>query len=229
MFSPSSRHLFLSTQLRRLQSTLLVAEHNNGVLTPATQNALTAAKKIGGDVSILVAGTKCGPAAENIAKASGVSKVLVAESDVFKGSIAESLAPLIVASQKQFKFTHILAPASALGKAVLPRVAATLDVSPITDIIGVITVRSTAFPPDSLEGGSAAVEKAPEGDYKTDLVEFVSQELAKSDRPELTSAKNIISGGRGLKSGDNFKLLYDLADKLNAAVGASRAAVDAGF
>jgi len=207
-------------------------------------------------VSILVAGTKCGPAAENIAKASGVSKVLVAESDVFKGSIAESLAPLIVASQKQFKFTHILAPASALGKAVLPRVAATLDVSPITDIIGVkdantfirtiyagnaimtleakdpikvITVRSTAFPPDSLEGGSAAVEKAPEGDYKTDLVEFVSQELAKSDRPELTSAKNIISGGRGLKSGDNFKLLYDLADKLNAAVGASRAAVDAGF
>ncbi|XP_041975556.1 electron transfer flavoprotein subunit alpha, mitochondrial [Aricia agestis] len=256
MFSPCSRHLFLSAQLRRLQSTLVVAEHNNEVLSPVTQNAISAAKKIGGELSVLVAGTKCGPAAESIAKASGVSKVLVAESDAFKGFTAESLTPLILATQKQFNFTHILAPATAFGKAVLPRVAAKLDVSPITDIIGVkdantfirtiyagnavltleakdpikvITVRGTAFPPEPLEGGSAGVEKAPEGDYNTDLVQFVSQELTKSDRPELTSAKNIVSGGRGLKSGDNFKLLYDLADKLNAAVGASRAAVDAGF
>ncbi|CAH2102263.1 unnamed protein product [Euphydryas editha] len=255
MFSPWTRQ-FLSTQLRRLQSTLIVAEHNNEVLTPVTQNTLSAAKKIGGDISVLVAGTKCGPVAEAVAKANGVSKILVAESDAFKGFTAESLTPLILATQKQFNFTHILAPATAFGKALLPRVAAKLDVSPITDIIGVkdantfvrtiyagnavltleakdpikvITVRGTAFPPEPLEGGSAAVEKAPEGDYKTDLVEFVSQELTKSDRPELTSAKNIVSGGRGLKSGENFKLLYDLADKLNAAVGASRAAVDAGF
>ncbi|XP_068626619.1 electron transfer flavoprotein subunit alpha, mitochondrial [Battus philenor] len=256
MFSPCSRHIFFSTQLRRLQSTLVVAEHNNEGLLPVTQNALAAAKKIGGDVSVLVAGTKCGPAAEQISKASGISKVLVAENDAFKGFTAESLTPLILATQKQFSFTHILAPATALGKAVLPRVAAKLDVSPITDIIGVkdantfvrtiyagnailtleakdpikvITVRGTAFAPEPLEGGSAAVEKAPDAECKTDLVEWLSQELTKSDRPELTSAKNIVSGGRGLKSGDNFKLLYDLADKLNAAVGASRAAVDAGF
>ncbi|XP_045459522.1 electron transfer flavoprotein subunit alpha, mitochondrial [Melitaea cinxia] len=255
MFSPCTRQ-FLSTQLRRLQSTLIVAEHNNEALSAVTQNTLSAAKKIGGEVSVLVAGTKCGPVAEAVAKANGVSKILVAESDAFKGFTAESLTPLILATQKQFNFTHILAPATAFGKALLPRVAAKLDVSPITDIIGVkdantfirtiyagnavltleakdpikvITVRGTAFPPEPLEGGSAPVEKAPEGDYKTDLVEFVSQELTKSDRPELTSAKNIVSGGRGLKSGDNFKLLYDLADKLNAAVGASRAAVDAGF
>ncbi|CAG4954464.1 unnamed protein product [Colias eurytheme] len=256
MFSPLSRQLLFYTQLRRLQSTLVLAEHNNEALLPATQNAISAAKKIGGEISVLVVGTKCGPAAEAVAKANGISKVLVAESDAFKGFTAESLTPLILATQKQFNFTHILAPATAFGKAVLPRVAAKLDVSPITDIIGVkdantfirtiyagnavltleakdkikvITVRGTAFAPEPLEGGSAAVEKAPEGNYKSDLVEFVSQELTKSDRPELTSAKNIVSGGRGLKSGDNFKLLYDLADKLNAAVGASRAAVDAGF
>ncbi|XP_045509143.1 electron transfer flavoprotein subunit alpha, mitochondrial [Colias croceus] len=256
MFSPLSRQLLFYTQLRRLQSTLVLAEHNNEALLPATQNAISAAKKIGGEISVLVVGTKCGPAAEAVAKANGISKVLVAESDAFKGFTAESLTPLILATQKQFNFTHILAPATAFGKAVLPRVAAKLDVSPITDIIGVkdantfirtiyagnavltleakdkikvITVRGTAFAPEPLEGGSAAVEKASEGDYKSDLVEFVSQELTKSDRPELTSAKNIVSGGRGLKSGDNFKLLYDLADKLNAAVGASRAAVDAGF
>ncbi|CAG9581640.1 unnamed protein product [Danaus chrysippus] len=256
MFSPCSRHLFLSSQLRRLQSTLIVAEHNNEALLPVTQNALNAAKKIGGEVSVLVAGTKCGPAAEAISKAGGVSKVLVAENEAFKGFTSESLTSLILATQKQFNFTHILAPATAFGKSLLPRVAAKLDVSPITDIIGVkdantfirtiyagnavltleakdpikvITVRGTAFPAEPLEGGSASVEKAPEGDYKTDLTQWVSQEITKSDRPELTSAKNIVSGGRGLKSGDNFKLLYDLADKLNAAVGASRAAVDAGF
>ncbi|KAL0850964.1 hypothetical protein ABMA28_006862 [Loxostege sticticalis] len=231
MFSQSSRQLFLSSQLRRLQSTLVIAEHNNETLSAVTQNTLSAAKKIGGDISVLVAGTKCGPAAEKIAKAGGVSKVLVAENEAFKGLTAESLTPLILATQKQFNYTHILAPATAFGKALLPRVAAKLDVSPITDIIGVKDANTfiRTIYADTLEGGSAAVEKAPEGDYKTDLTQFVSQELTKSDRPELTSAKNIVSGGRGLKSGDNFKLLYDLADKLNAAVGASRAAVDAGF
>lgn len=161
----------------------------------------------------------------------------------------------MLATQKQFNFTHIVAGASAFGKALLPRVAAKLDVSPVSDVIGiksadtfirsiyagnaiqtltatdkikVLTVRGTSFEADTLEGGSTATEKVS-GDYKSDLTTFVGQELTKSDRPELTSAKVVISGGRGMKSGDNFTLLYALADKLKAAVGASRAAVDAGF
>lgn len=189
-------------------------------------------------------------------KVEGVAKVLVAESDAFKGFTAESVTPLVLAAQNQFKFTHILAGATAFGKNVLPRIASKLDVSPISEIIDVksedtfvrtiyagnatltlkskdpvkvITVRGTNFEAAPATGGSSAIEQAPAGDYKTDLSEFVSQELTKSDRPELTAAKVIISGGRGLKSGDNFKLLYDLADKFGAAVGASRAAVDAGY
>lgn len=232
-----------------------MAEHNNEILLPITQNAVAAAKKLGGDVTVLVAGTKCGPASEAASKLNGVSKVLVAESDVFKGFIPESITPLVIAAQNQFKFTHILAGATAFGKSVLPRIASKLDVSPISEVIDiksadtfvrtiyagnailtlkskdsvkVLTVRGTSFPPTTTDG-SAAIEKAPEGDFKTDLSEFIKAELSKSDRPELTSAKVIVSGGRGLKSGDNFKLLYDLADKMNAAVGASRAAVDAGF
>lgn len=210
---------------------------------------------MGGEVTVLVAGTKCGPAAETVSKVAGVTKVLVAENAAFKGFTAESLTPLILATQTQFKFTHILAGASAFGKAVLPRVAAKLDVSPIsevieiksadtfvrtvyagnailtlkaTDAVKVLTVRGTNFEA-AADGGSAGVEKAPEGDYKSDLTEWVSQELSKSDRPELTSAKVIISGGRGMKSGENFGMLYELADKLGGAVGASRAAVDAGY
>lgn len=204
---------------------------------------------------MLVAGTKCGPAAETLSKVAGVNKVLVAENEAFKGFTAESLTPLILATQDQFKFTHILAGASAFGKSVLPRVAAKLDVSPISEVIEIksadtfvrtvyagnailtlkandpvkiLTVRGTNFEA-AADGGSAAVEKAPEGNYKSDLTEFVSQELSKSDRPELTSAKVIISGGRGMKSGENFGMLYELADKLGGAVGASRAAVDAGY
>ncbi|XP_011494488.1 PREDICTED: electron transfer flavoprotein subunit alpha, mitochondrial [Ceratosolen solmsi marchali] len=242
--------------LQRLESTLVIAEHNNEAVSPITQNALTAAKKIGGDITVLVAGTKCGPVSEKISKAKDVARVLVAESDAFKGFTPESLAPLIIATQKQHNFSHIVAGASAFGKALLPRVAASLDISPASDIIGItsadtfvrtiyagnaiqtlkikdaikiISIRGTSFEPAALEGGSAKIEQAPAGDYKSTLIEFVSQELAKSDRPELTSAKAIVSGGRGLKSADNFKLLYDLADKLNAAVGASRAAVDAGY
>lgn len=198
----------------------------------------------------------------------------MAEDEAFKGFTAENLTALIVATQKQYNFTHIVAGASSFGKALLPRVAAKLDVSPVSDVIGiksadtfvrsiyagnaiqtlqavdpvkVVSVRGTSFEADKLEGGSAKIEKAPEGNYNTGLTEFLGQELSKSDRPELTSAKVVISGGisfqmrfirmghlvlclgRGMKSGDNFKLLYDLADKLNAAVGASRAAVDAGF
>ncbi|XP_067000832.1 electron transfer flavoprotein subunit alpha, mitochondrial [Anabrus simplex] len=256
MFSSSKKGLQLSLQLKRLQSTLVIAEHNNEKLAPITQSALTAAKKLGGEISVLVAGTKCGPVAEQVSKAVGIARVVVAEDAAFNGFTAESLTPLVVASQKQYNFTHIVAGATAFGKALLPRIAAKLDVSPVSDIIGikaadtfirtiyagnailtlkskdaikVITIRGTSFEPASLEGGSAKTEAAPAGNYKTDLSEFVSQELSKSDRPELTSAKVVVSGGRGMKSGENFKLLYDLADKLNAAVGASRAAVDAGF
>ncbi|EDV37366.1 uncharacterized protein Dana_GF13409, isoform B [Drosophila ananassae] len=256
MFASNTRNLMRSSFLQRCKSTLVVAEHNNEALSPITLNTISAAKKIGGDVTVLVAGTKCGPASEAVAKVEGVTKVLVAENAAFKGLTAESVTPLVLAAQSQFKFTHILAGASAFGKNVLPRVAAKLDVSPISEIIDVksedtfvrtiyagnailtlkskdavkvITVRGTNFPPAAASGGSGAVEQAPAGDYASSLSEFVSQELTKSDRPELTGAKVIISGGRGLKSGDNFKLLYDLADKFGAAVGASRAAVDAGF
>lgn len=194
--------------------------------------------------------------AEQVSKSNGLIRVIVAEDDAFKGFTAENLTSLIVATQKQYNFTHIVAGASSFGKALLPRVAAKLDVSPVSDVIGikssdtfvrsiyagnaiqtlqandpvkVVSVRGTSFEADKLEGGSAKIEKAPDGNYQTGLTEFLAQELSKSDRPELTSAKVVISGGRGMKSGDNFKLLYDLADKLNAAVGASRAAVDAGF
>lgn len=243
------------SHFRRFNSTLVIAEHNNEALTPITQNAVTAASKIGGDVTVLVAGTNCSGASGAAAKLNGVSKVLVAESDAFKGFTAESLTALVLAVQNQNKYTHIIAGATAFGKGLLPRIAAKLDVSPISEIIDVksadtfvrtiyagnailtlkskdavkvITIRGTNFTA-ATEGGSGAIEKAPEGDYKTDLTQFVNSELTKSDRPELTSAKVIISGGRGLKSGDNFKLLYDLADKFGAAVGASRAAVDAGY
>ncbi|CAG9855300.1 unnamed protein product [Phyllotreta striolata] len=254
MFSSYSRTL--GSQFRRFQSTLVIAEHNNEALNPITQNAITAAKKLGGDISVLVAGTKCGPASASLAKAGGLSKVIVAENEAFKGFTAESLTPLIISAQKQFGFTHIIAGATAFGKALLPRVAAKLDVSPVSDVISikspdtfvrtiyagnaiqtltasdgikVLTIRGTNFEPASLEGGSTTTENISSDGCATDLSTFISQELSKSDRPSLTSAKAIVSGGRGLKSGDNFKLLYDLADKLNAAVGASRAAVDAGY
>ncbi|KAJ8943977.1 hypothetical protein NQ318_013558 [Aromia moschata] len=181
---------------------------------------------------------------------------LSCESDAFKGFTAESLTPLVLNAQKQFNYTHIIAGASAFGKALLPRIAAKLDVSPVSDVIAikspdtfvrtiyagnavqtlmakdpikVISVRGTNFEPAPLEGGSASIETISSDGCATDLTVFISQELSKSDRPELTSAKVVVSGGRGLKSGENFKLLYDLADKLNAAVGASRAAVDAGY
>lgn len=256
MFSSCTRQTVqFSNQFKRLQSTLIIAEHNNEVLSAVTQNAITAARKLGGEISILVAGTKCGPAAEALAKANGVSKIFVAEGEAFKGFTPESITPLVLATQKQHNFTHIVAGASAFGKALLPRIAAKLDVSPLSDVIGiksadtfvrsiyagnaiqtlvakdaikVISVRGTSFEADKLEGGSAAIEKV-DGNYKTELTTFVSQELSKSDRPDLASAKAVISGGRGMKSGENFELLYTLADKMGAAVGASRAAVDAGF
>ena len=234
----------------------MIAEHNNEVLTPITQNSVTAAKQIGSDVTVLVAGTKTGAVASSAAKLDGVTRVIVAESDAFKGFLPEALTPLILAAQKQFNFSHIVAGASAQGKSLLPRLASQLDVSPISEVIAikspdtfvrtiyagnavltlksldaikVLTVRGTNFEATGVASTDAPIENAPAGDFKTDLTSFVSQELTKSDRPELTAAKCIVSGGRGLKSGENFKILYDLADKLGGAVGASRAAVDAGY
>lgn len=255
MFARYTSSIARFAQFHRFQSTLVLAEHNNEALHPITSNAVTAAKKLGGDVTVLVAGTKVSSIAEAAAKLDGVSKVLVAEGDAFKGLLAESVTPLVLATQDKFKFTHIVAGASAFGKAVLPRIAAKLDVSPISEIIEVkspdtfvrtiyagnaiqtikskdavkvITIRGTNFEASG-STGSGAIDKAPEGDFNSGVTEFVSQELTKSDRPSLTAAKIVISGGRGMKSGDNFKMLYDLADKWGAAVGASRAAVDAGF
>ncbi|KGL75305.1 hypothetical protein N309_03987, partial [Tinamus guttatus] len=241
--------------LRRLQSTLVIAEHNNETLTPVTLNTITAAKRLGGEVSCLVAGTSCDKVAQEVSKVQGVAKVLVAQHDAYKGFLAEELTPLVLEAQKQFNYTHICAGASSFGKNLIPRVAAKLDVAPVSDIIEikspdtfvrtiyagnilctvqceekikVFSVRGTSFEAAPVSGGSASVEKVtpppPVG-----ISEWLEQQLTKSDRPELTSAKVVVSGGFCLKSGENFKLLYDLADQLNAAVGASRAAVDAGF
>ncbi|KAM8860678.1 electron transfer flavoprotein subunit alpha, mitochondrial [Synchiropus picturatus] len=245
----------LTSLLQRFQSTLVVAEHNDDKLTPITLNAITAANKLGGDVSCLVAGANCGKVAEEISKVQGVKKVLVVQHDSYKGALPEELTPLILATHKQFNFTHICAGASAFGKNLLPRVAAKLDVAPVSDIIEikspdtfvrtiyagnalstvkcnepvkVFTVRGTSFEAAATEGGSATKEDVA-ATSPMEVSEWVEQNLTKSDRPELTSAKVVVSGGRGLKSGENFKLLYDLADKMNAAVGASRAAVDAGY
>uniref|UniRef100_UPI00398F4FAF electron transfer flavoprotein subunit alpha, mitochondrial n=1 Tax=Pristiophorus japonicus TaxID=55135 RepID=UPI00398F4FAF len=241
--------------LQRFQSTLVLAEHNNEKLSSITLNAITAAKQLGSDVCCLVAGTNCGKVVEEISKVQGVKKILVAQNDIFKGFLPEELTPLVLATQKQFKFTHICAGASAFGKNLVPRIAAKLDVAAISDIIEikapdtfvrtiyagnalctvkssdevkVFSVRGTSFEAASVNGGDATSEEVPPPSG-AGVSEWIGQTLTKSDRPELTSAKIVISGGRGLKSGDNFKLLYDLADKLHAAVGASRAAVDAGF
>jgi len=240
---------------QRFKSTLVLVEHNNGVLAPATLNAITAASKLG-DVTCLVVADKADKVADALTKTQHVKKVLVAENEAYKGMLTERVAPAVIAAQKQFNFTAIVASATSFGKSVIPRIAAKLNVAPVSDIIEikesdvfvrtmyagnavckvknmdpvkVLTVRPTAFEAAKTQGGSAAKEAAPKADVPTDKSEFVSQELSKSERPELTSAKIVISGGRGLKSGDNFKLLYDLADKLGAAVGASRAAVDAGY
>ena len=243
------------SQWARFQSTLIVAEHNGDKLLQNTRHAVTAAKKLGGDISCLVAGSRCTDVATEVAKIEGINKVIVAENAAYKGFLPEKLTPLVLAAQNQFKFTHILGGSSAFTRSLLPRVAAKLDVSPVSDIIGIkdaetfvrtiyagnaimtlkskdpvkiLTVRATAFDADESRGGSAATETTDAPDAP-DVSKFIGQELSKSDRPELDSAKVVISGGRGMKSGDNFQMLYDLADKLNAAVGASRAAVDAGM
>ncbi|MEW7850804.1 FAD-binding protein [Massilia aurea] len=231
---------------------LVIAEHDNGSLKGATHHTVTAAAQCGGDVHILVAGANCGAAAEAAAQIAGVSKVLVADAPHFADGLAENVAEQILAIAGSY--SHILAPATAYGKNILPRVAAKLDVAQISEItkvdspdtferpiyagnaiatvqssdsVKIITVRGTAFD-SAAAGGSAAIEAiAAVADAGTSS--FVGRELAKSDRPELTAAKVIVSGGRGIGSADNFKILEPLADKLGAAMGASRAAVDAGF
>ncbi len=232
---------------------LVIAEHDNAKLKPAVLNTIAAALKIGGDLHVLVAGSQCGAVAQAAAAIPGVAKVLVADHDSYRDQLAENLAALAVKLGKSY--SHVLAPATAFGKNVLPRVAALLDVAQISDImavespdtfvrpiyagnamatvrssdaIKVITVRATGFDAAPASGGSAAVEAiAAEAD--TGLSKLVGQELTKSARPELTAARIIVSGGRGMGNGENFAILEKLADKLGAAVGASRAAVDAGF
>ncbi|WP_343560967.1 electron transfer flavoprotein subunit alpha/FixB family protein [Kiloniella sp. b19] len=234
-------------------SILVIAEHDNAELKGSTLNTVAAANAIGGDVHILVAGAGCGAVAEQAAKVAGVSKVLNADSAEYENQLAENVAPLI--AKLASGYSHVLASATTNGKNILPRAAALLDVQQISDIAGVesadtfvrpiyagnalatvqssdsiklITVRSTAFEAVAAEGGSAAVEAA-DATGDAGLSSFVSAELTKSDRPELTSAGIVISGGRGMQSGDNFAMLEKVADKLGAAVGASRAAVDAGY
>lgn len=231
---------------------LVVAEHDNAGLRPATLNTVTAAAKLG-EVTVLVAGSGCRAAADAAAKIKGVAKVLLADGQALDHGLAENLAPMVVALARQF--SHVLAPATTFGKNLLPRVAALLDVAQISEITGiedadtfvrpiyagnalatvksadaikVITVRITAFDAAQPTGGNAAVEDTAAGG-DSGLSSFVGHELTKTERPELTSARIVISGGRGMQSGDNFKLLEEVADKLGAAVGASRAAVDAGF
>jgi electron transfer flavoprotein alpha subunit len=236
-------------------SILLIADHNNASLQAATLNAVTAAQKIGGDLHVLIAGHNAGAAVKAAAQIAGVTKVLSADAPYFASPVAENIAATVVMLAKSGGYSHILAPATGFGKNVAPRVAALLDVAQISEIIAVespdtfvrpiyagsafatvkskdaikvITVRATGFDGAAATGGNAAVESVPAA-ADTGLSKVTGQELSKSDRPELTSARIVISGGRGLGSTENFKLLEALALKLNAAIGASRAAVDAGY
>ena len=234
-------------------SILVFAEHDNTSLKQATLNVVGAAKAIGGDIDVLVAGENVGSIAEAAAKIEGVNKVLVADNAVYGHQLAENLGQLVAEVGKNY--SHILANAGTTGKDFMPRVAALLDVAQVSDIIGVdaedtfrrpiyagnaiatvkatdsikvVTVRGTGFDPVAGEGGSAAVENL---DVVKDagISSFVKAEMAESDRPELTSASIVVSGGRGMQNGENFHMLDKIADLLGAAVGASRAAVDAGF
>jgi electron transfer flavoprotein alpha subunit len=234
-------------------TTLVVAEHDNAALKPATLHTLGAAKQIGGEVHVLVAGQGCQAVAQAAAAVPGVAKVLLVDAAQYKDQLAENLGALVAGLAKAY--SHVLAPATTFGKNFMPRVAALLDVAQVSDIsavkspdtfvrpiyagnalatvqakdaIKVVTVRSTGFEAVPATGGSATVAAAAAG-AESGLSSLVGRELTKSERPELTAARVIVSGGRGMGSGDNFKLLEPLADKLNAAMGASRAAVDAGF
>jgi electron transfer flavoprotein alpha subunit len=232
---------------------LVIAEHDNVQLKASTLHTLGAARAIGGDLHLLVAGAGCDPVAQAAAQAQGVGKVFLADAPHYKDELAESLATLVVQLAKDYG--HVLLPATTFGKNLGPRVAALLDVAQISDIVAVksadtfvrpiyagnamatvqskdpikvITVRSTGFEAVPASGASATVEKLAPGP-DAGITTLVGRELTKSERPELTAARVVVSGGRGMGSGENFKLLEPLADRLNAAMGASRAAVDAGF
>ena len=232
---------------------LIIAEHDNASLKSATANAVSAAQKIGGDISILVAGHQCQAVAQAAAKIDGVKKILVADAAHYAHGLGENLASLIVGLAAGL--SHIIAPATTSGKNVMPRVAALLDVAQISDVISVesadtfvrpiyagnalatvqskdsvkvLTVRTSAFPNAPSGNGGAAIEAVSVG-ADSGLSEFVGQELTKSERPELAGARIVISGGRGMQNSENFKMLETLADKMGAALGASRAAVDSGF
>jgi electron transfer flavoprotein alpha subunit len=234
-------------------TSLVIAEHDNRALKGATGHTISAAAAVGSGIDVLVAGANCRTVAEEVAKLDGVSKVLLAEAPALEHPSAEDLAALVIARAKSY--SHVLAPATTFGKNFMPRVAALLDVAQISDIaaviapdtferpiyagnaiarvqsrdpVKIITVRGTAFPSAKPGSGNAPVETiAPPAE--SGLSRFVGAEIAQLARPELTAARVIVSGGRGMQSGENFKLLEQLADKLGAAVGASRAAVDAGF
>ena len=233
--------------------TLVIAEHDNASLKAATLNAVAAAGALGGDVDILVAGAGCGAAADAAAQVPGVSKVICADNAAYEHQLAENVSLLV--AELGADYDNLLAPSTANGKNIMPRVAALLDVGQISDILSVesadtfkrpiyagnviatvqssdpkkvITVRTTAFDAAPAEGGSASVEACAAA-HDAGVSQFIREEVAVSDRPELTSASVVISGGRGMQNGDNFSLLEGIADKLNAAIGASRAAVDAGF
>ena len=234
-------------------ATLVIAEHSNTELKPATLHAVTAAQQLGADVHVLVAGAGCSAVVDAAARIAGVSKVLVADNAAYATQLAENTSALI--AEVAAGYDAVLAAATAGAKNVMPRVAALLDVAQISEITAVIsadtferpiyagnviatvqstdarkviTVRATGFDAAPAEGGSAAIE-AVSSVHESGLSTFIDERVAKSDRPELTAARVVVSGGRGMQNGDNFKLLEAVADKLNAAVGASRAAVDAGF
>jgi electron transfer flavoprotein alpha subunit len=232
---------------------LVIAEHDNAVLKPATLNAVSAGVQLGGELALLVAGQNCGAVAEAATRIAGVAKVLVTDAPEYAHPLAENLAPLIVKLAPAY--SHVVATATTFGKNLMPRVAALLDVQQISEVMAieapdifvrpiyagnalatvksadsvkVMTVRGTAFEAAAASGGSAAREDVPAaGD--TGLSRFVGQALSKMERPELTAARVIVSGGRAMQNGENFKLLEEIADRLGGAVGASRAAVDAGF
>jgi len=234
-------------------SILVIVEHDNSSLKPATLNSVAAAQAIGGDIDLLVAGVFCQSVAAEAAKVGGIRKVLVADDAAYAHSLAENVAPLI--AEVGAGYSHILATATTTAKNIMPRAAALMDVQAISEIsavisadtykrpiyagnviatvqssdaIKVLTVRGTAFDAASADGGSAAIEAVASA-HDAGKSAFVGEEVAKSDRPELTAAKIVVSGGRGMGNGENFSLIYSLADKLGAGVGASRAAVDAGF
>ena len=232
---------------------LVLAEHDGKTLRKATLNTVAAAQKIGGEIHVLVAGHDCGGAAKAAAQIAGVAKVLHADAAQLGEELAENVSALILSLSKNY--SHVLAPATSTGKNILPRAAALADCQQISEIVTVespdtfvrpiyagnalatvkssdpikfITVRTTGFDAVAASGGAAAVESVA-APADSGLSSFVGREVAKSERPELTSARAVVSGGRGMGSGDNFKILEPLADRLKAAMGASRAAVDAGF